>query len=97
MIFHTEENVILHQPFGSKNTVFLICENFKIMTFLYSVNMVFHAKENIILLFFRQHKYRLPRFFKYDASFVNTKERSCQNLILKDSKVCFGTFFSKME
>ena len=66
------------------------------MTFLYSVNMVFNAKENI-LLFFWGHKYRLPRFFKYDASFVNTKERSCQNLVLKDSKVCFGTFFSKME
>ena len=34
---------------NQKKNVFLISEKFKIRTFLYSENMVFYAKENIIL------------------------------------------------
>ena len=66
----------LTSTFWIKRTVFSISEKFKRRLFPYSVNMVFHAKENIILLLFWELKDHLSQFSKYDASFVNTKERS---------------------
>ena len=59
---------------AQKNTVLLITE--KIKTFQWSLNMVFHAKENIILSVFWELKDHLSQFLKYHASFVNTKKRS---------------------
>ena len=61
--------------FLNKMTVISISEKFKTRTFPCSVNMAFHAKENIIL-FFWELKNHLSRFLKYHAIFVNTKERS---------------------
>ena len=59
-----------------KKNVFSISEKSKTRTFPYSVNMVFHTKEKIVLLFFRELKDHIPWFLKYRASFANNGERS---------------------
>ena len=52
--------------FGSKKTLLSISEQLKARTLLYSVNMVFHAKESILLFFLRTEKSSIIiKFRKY--------------------------------
>ena len=49
MVFHAEENIILHQHFESKEDRISHLRKVQNKNFPYSENMVFHAAENIIL------------------------------------------------
>ena len=49
MVFHAEENIILHQLFESKEDSIFRLRKVHKRPFLYSENIVFHTEENIIL------------------------------------------------
>ena len=55
-----QTNIIFSSNFWIKNTVFPISEKFNTRNFQQSVNMVFHAKENIISTFWIKTKLYYP-------------------------------------
>ena len=55
--------------FRIKETGFTISKKFKTKTFQYSINLVFHANENIILLLFFRTKRLYPSVLKISCKF----------------------------